>query len=259
VSTYCLTGPKLDTVQTRSHTVIGRFAHLDDPREMPAYGIDEAAVYLQIPRATLRSWVVGRNYPVKGGERAFRPLILPAAEEGGRLLSFFNLVEAHVLAAIRRVHRVDLRAVRNAIDFLDRRYGTSHPLADQSFVTDGKDLFVQELGRLIAASASGQLAMRQVLDAHLQRIDRDALGGAERLYLFTRAGSPAGDPPRTVVVDPRVAFGRPVLAGTGIPTSVIAERFKAGESVEELAEDYGRSASEIEEALRCEQPVRTAA
>ena len=33
-----------------------------DPRELPTYGIVEAAHYLLIPRATLRSWVVGYTY-----------------------------------------------------------------------------------------------------------------------------------------------------------------------------------------------------
>jgi uncharacterized protein (DUF433 family) len=42
------------------------------------------------------------------------------------------------------------------------------------------------------------------------------------------------------------------LAGTGIATTVIAQRYKAGESIEELAEDYGRSTSEIQEAIRSE-------
>lgn len=225
---------------------------------MPAYGISEAAVYLRIPQATLRSWVVGRNYPVRGGRRRFEPLIRPAGGDA-RLLSFFNLVEAHVLGAIRHVFRIDLPAVRNAIDFLEKRSQSEHPLADRPFLTDGNDLFIKELGRLVAVSASGQLAMREVLGAHLRRIDRDAKGVAASLYLFTRGGSRTADEPRRVVIDPRVQFGRPVLAGTGIPTAVIAERFKAGESIEELVTDYGRSAADIQEALRCEQSVSEAA
>ena len=61
-----------------------------------------------------------------------------------------------------------------------------------------------------------------------------------------------------VVIDPRIAFGQPVIAGTGIRTSIIAERFEAGESIEELVAEYGRTAREIEEAIRSEFP-RTAA
>jgi uncharacterized protein (DUF433 family) len=56
-----------------------------------------------------------------------------------------------------------------------------------------------------------------------------------------------------VSIDPRVAFGRPVISGTRIPTSDVADRFNAGESPADLAFDYGRSQDEILEAIRCEQ------
>ncbi|MCG3134124.1 MAG: putative antitoxin VapB45 [Planctomycetes bacterium] len=238
---------------------VEKYAAIEDARDVPAYGVAEAAAYLQIPPTTLRSWVVGRRYPVRGGSRRFEPLIRPAGRDRVLLLSFFNLVEAHVLDAIRHVYRIDVRAVRNAIDFLEKRFHSRHPLADRPFLTDGKDLFIKELGRLIAVSAAGQTAMRDVLEAHLRRIERDAEGVAAGLCLFTRGGPRTADSPRVVIVDPRVHFGRPVLAGTGIPTAVIAERFKAGESIEELVADYGRSAAEIQEALRCEQSARDAA
>lgn len=77
-----------------------------------------------------------------------------------------------------------------------------------------------------------------------------------RLYPFTRRGDP--NEPRRVVIDPRISFGRPVLAGTGIPTAMLAERYKAGESVDELVKDYGRDRLGIEEAIRCELAVEAA-
>ena len=55
-----------------------------------------------------------------------------------------------------------------------------------------------------------------------------------------------------IVIDPRLSAGRPVIAGTGLATELIAERYKAGESITVLARDYGRENSEIEEAVRCE-------
>jgi uncharacterized protein (DUF433 family) len=246
------------TTATKPRMDVARFASIEDPREVPAYGIEEAALYLQVPPATLRSWCFGRDYPVKKGRARFKPLIRPASE-GVRLLSFLNLVEAHVLCAIRQEFGVDLAAVRRALDFVEKRRPSKHPLADRSFETDGQDLFIRELGQLIAASAGGQKAMREVLDAHLKRIVRDDKGLALRLWLFTRRGIHAPDAPRVVLVDPEVSFGRPVLAGTGIPTAVIAERFKAGETIADLAADYDRSPGDIEEALRCEQFFQRAA
>ncbi len=43
-----------------------------------------------------------------------------------------------------------------------------------------------------------------------------------------------------------------MISGTGLATEVIAERYKAGESIKSLANDYGRDSEEIEEAIRCE-------
>src|SRR5438132_998305 len=66
-----------------------------DPREMPAYSIPEAAHYLQIPPSTLRSWTKGWRYPTRAGEKRSAPLITPPAapEQGPLLLSFVNVVE----------------------------------------------------------------------------------------------------------------------------------------------------------------------
>ena len=98
--------------------------------------------------------------------------------------------------------------------------------------------------------------MRNLLEAHLRRIERDEAGFAVRLFPFTRKRQL--EEPRVVVIDPYVSFGRPVLVGTGIPTAVIAERYKAGESVDQLGNDYGRERDEIEEAIRCELEVEAA-
>lgn len=226
-----------------------------DPRELPAYGLTEAAHYLRIPKATLRSWVLGRYYPIQSGRRFFRPVItLP--ERNRLLLSFMNLVEAHVLDAIRREHEIPLEKVRRALHYLQNQFPSKHPLTDQRFETDGLSLFVEKYGKLINISADGQLAMRKLLEAHLRRIERDDAGFAVRLFPFTRKREL--EEPRAIVIDPYVSFGRPVLFGTGIATAVIAERYKAGESVDQLAQDYERERLEIEEAIRCELEVEAA-
>ena len=128
------------------------------------------------------------------------------------------------------------------------------------FETDGIDVFVNHLNQLIAVSREGQLAMRDLISAYLRRVEWDQDGIAARLFLFTRKPreQSIAEEPRAVVLDPRISFGQPVIAGTGLRTSIIAERYKAGESVEELAEDYGREASEIQEAIRCELELKAA-
>ena len=226
-----------------------------DPRELPAYSISESAHYLRIPRSTLRAWVAGQAYRHNGDTRLFRPIItLP--DRHASLLSFINLVEVHVLDALRREHEIPFQKVRKAILYLSKHLHSRHPLAEQRFETDGVDLFIRQYGQLVNISQSGQLAMRKILEAYLRRVEWDDAGVVARFYPFTRKRMV--DEPKAIVIDPRISFGRPVLAGSGIPTADIAERYKAGESVDELADDYGRKRLEIEEAIRCELDERAA-
>ena len=59
-------------------------------------------------------------------------------------------------------------------------------------------------------------------------------------------------------MDPYLSFGRPVIEGMGIATAIIAERYKAGESIEELARDYECPLLAIQEAIRCELDTQAA-
>ena len=226
---------------------------LRDPGLAPAYSVAEAAHYLRMPRETLRSWVAGRLYQASGGLKRSRPLV-QLDDPKRRYLSFVNLVEAHVLAAIRRRHGVQLPKVRAALDYLRRKFQIERPLIDQSFQTDGLDLFVERYGGLINASRQGQQEMKEMIGAHLRRIERDRHGTPVKLYPFTRdseTGAHVSDP-RVVVMNPAVSFGRPTIAGTGVPVSSVYERYKAGDSVADLARDLRLEVSAIEEAIRCE-------
>ncbi len=220
-----------------------------DPREIPTYSVRDAARYLRIPQGTIRSWVVGRNYTTATGPKAFHPLIV-VMDRKPSLLSFTNLIEVHVLRAMRKDHKIQLDKVRTALDYLEEQFQISHPLARQRFRTDGMDLFIDRYGTLINASRQGQTALKDALNRHLDRIEPDDQGLAMKLYPFTRSQEESS--PRLVSIDPRVAFGRLVIVGSGIPTRILAERYHAGDSIAELAEDYNCGVNVIEEAIRCE-------
>jgi uncharacterized protein (DUF433 family) len=223
-------------------------SHSIDPRDIPAYSTGEAAHYLGLPKSTLRAWFAG--------QRGFRAVIKPADAEAMEL-SFTNLVEAYVLAAIRRKHRIPLPKIRKSLEYLTRKLGAKRPLIDREFATNGVDLFVEYLGSTINISRDGQIEMADLLRAHLARIDRDANGLPLKLYPFMRAKAQRTQP-RSVVIDPRVSFGRPVIAGTGIPTAVLAEQFKAGDPVPLLAREYGADEEAVWDAIRCELDLRAA-
>lgn len=229
-----------------------------DPRNLPAYTLHEASRYTGVPINTLRTWISGRSYPTESGKKFSKPLII-RPNKADALVSFTNLIEAHVLNAIRRKHTIAMPRVRNALDYLSRKLHSQNPLAEYDFETDGIDLFIEKSGILINASLGGQFAMKEILQVYLKRIERDENGIARQLFPFTRLASDGrGDDPRIVAINPRIAFGKPVISGTGIPTATIAERYKMGESILEIADDYRREPNEVEEAIRCELELQAA-
>ena len=226
-----------------------------DPRDVPVSRVPEAARYLSLPSSTLRAWTFGQ----KNRDELFRRVIDPQDQENG-LLSFKNLVEAHVLSALRAHHHIPLPRIRRAIDYLSQLTGKDRPLVDLPLMTDGASVFVRAVDEgILDASSRGQLAIEAFVAAYLKRVEADE-SGVIRLFPFTRKREliepvELRRQPKVVVIDPRISFGRPVLVRTNIRTAVVAQRYLAGESIEDLAKDYRRSPLEIEEAIRCEVPA----
>ncbi|MBX6332873.1 MAG: DUF433 domain-containing protein [Gemmatimonadaceae bacterium] len=219
-----------------------------DRREIPAYPLAEAARYVRLAPATLRAWVVGRPYPKRDGKGYFQPLIRPA-DPKGVILSFNNLIEAHVLRALRTEHGVSIKAVRDALRYAERAFHIDRLLLKKDLRTAAGELFLERYGQLVSLSRSGQLAMRKLLDAYLQRVDWDD-SLPIRLYPFVSGELTAQRP---IAIDPNIAFGRPVLSRSSISTAAIAERIDAGESIEDVAADYGLEREEVEEAVLYER------
>lgn len=216
-----------------------------DPRDTAAYTLTEAARYLKVPAATLRSWVVGRH-PKNEGVAQFRPLIRPPSTQPA-LLSFWNLIEAHVLRALRTEHGISIADLRGALRYAQRHLAVERLLLDKRLRTEAGELFLERYGDLINLSASGQLAMRKVFEEHLKRIEWGDLPFPIRLYPFV--SSSADTPDRPIAIDPEIAFGRPIVVRAGITTQAIVDRIDAGETIEEVASDYGLGREDIEQAV----------
>jgi len=217
----------------------------NDPRDQAAYGLAEAARYLRLPAATLRAWTFGRQYPTAQGEGRFRPLIRPASKEPP-LLSFSNLIEAHVLRALRTEHGVSVKALREAVHFAEQKLNIERLLLRPELRANAGRIFLDRYGELINLSASGQLAMRQVLNVHLKRVtwqDHFPI----RLHPFVLGDGTDAEMP--IAIDPRISFGRPVVVSRSISTAAITGRIDAGESIADIAADYKLGEEDIEHAV----------
>src|SRR5262245_54376640 len=85
-----------------------------DPREVPMYWLSDIAVFTGVPESTLKRWT--------GQITGVRPLIQPPPDEWQQRtsearLSFSNLLEAHILDAVRKAN-IPTARVRRGLEYL---------------------------------------------------------------------------------------------------------------------------------------------
>lgn len=209
-----------------------------DPRNIPNYTAAEVGRYLGVSGRTVSAWVNGTTYNRKVGKGSFEPVIR-LEDSAGRLLSFTNMVELYVVAALRQRYNVALRNIRTAVAYVEEHLGVEHPLAHKTFETDGVDLFVKAWDELINASRGGQVEMKEIVREYLQRVEWDENAMASKLYPLMRKDADPSLVPKVICIDPRIAFGAPIIAGTGISFGVLRSRAAAGDTIEDLSCDYG--------------------
>ena len=180
----------------------------------------------------------------------FQPLIHPPAGQSPAL-SFWNLIEAHVLRSLRTEHAVSIKDVRSALAYAENSLQISRLLLRKELRTNAGKVLLDRYGELIELSASGQLAMRHLLEEHLKRIEWDEWQFPVRLYPFLSVEPASAE--RPIAIDPKIAFGRPIVVRAGISTAAIIGRIDAKEPVAEVAADYDLSVQEVEQAVLYER------
>lgn len=219
-------------METRSTTEYGT---------APRYAISEAARILRVKPMTLRTWCVG--WTETSARRSQPPVIRPDGDQvDGTFLSFFNLIEAGFLNAYRETG-APMQRVRVALDFCRGRLSIERPLLTERFQILGRDLLVECDRGLLNASASGQYVWPELVERWLREIDFDPQGPFQ-VWIAGRENS--------ILVNPRIGFGVPILASCGVRTEEVVARFHAGEDPREIAEDLGAKEDEVVEAIRWE-------
>jgi uncharacterized protein (DUF433 family) len=215
-------------------------AHLD----RPLYSYEEADHLAGLGRGTARRWLEGYAYTAGSGERVLQPAITNgrrSKDEPG--VSFLELVE---LVAIGRLKGLGftLPQIRRIAGFCRKRLGTDYPFASPLFKTDGRDIFVGRPTYLLdVLRRKGAQAWNEVLAPFLESLDyQDDL--ARRWWPLGKA--------EPVIVDPDYGFGLPVVAGSGVRTEIVLERFRAGDRRDEIARDFNLTPDQVERALQFE-------
>ncbi len=203
---------------------------------VPNYQVREAARYAGVSSQTVLNWQ-------KAGLKQ-----TIASREMREALSYMQLIEVAVVAKMRKagVRPPEIRATR---EYVSKKLRSEYPFAEYRFKTDGKKLFMdyeqvegkKGRGKLLRPGQNGQLAWEEVI-GRLLEFEYEHKGIAIRWHVAGRGSS--------VLIDPRVAFGAPMVRGT--PTWAIRGRWEAGETIDEIADDFGLTENEVRDALTFE-------
>ncbi len=224
----------------------------DDPRlSLRLFTVAEAAGWLAVPRSTFHGWVHGWEYGRPGRQPVVgRPLVLSLpARRGQSAVPFLGLVEGLVLTGFRRAG-VPLQRIRPALERLDQELGLRHALASDRLTTDGAEVLYdygavldpEGIGELVTVR-SGQRVFAPVVREYLRRIRYSSDHWAEQVEL-------PGYAVARVVVNLGVAHGRPALEPSRVPVEDVLNRWIAGDSLAELAEDFGLGGAVLEDLIR---------
>ncbi|NMO50418.1 DUF433 domain-containing protein [Actinoplanes sp. TBRC 11911] len=199
----------------------------------------EAATHLQIPERTMRRWL----RPEDG-----RPALVHSVgppKRGRPSVPFIALVEAYVLRALRDLE-LSPRAIAEAAAEVRAEFGTEYGLATRRIATDGIDVFIHYLDSdELARAQDRQIPIRGVVEDYLKYVSWDSDGFAQRLVL--RRYDPAV---ARVVIDPRFAWGAPIVEQAKVTVDAVLGMWRGGESPETVAGEYGLSIEQVEALIR---------
>ena len=211
------------------------------------YSAAEAARMIGMRPVTLRRWLMGYEHEGKVEPRLWAPQ--HHFEDDELMLGFRDLVEARVVHGLRGLG-IGLTTIRKCVSRAREIVGDDRPFSTRQFKSDGRSIFLDitvavEEPKLIDLR-SRQWVFRDVVAPSLAGIDFGSKA-AERWWLL--------DGKKTIVADPAIAFGQPIIAGVGMTTARVAQAVKAEGGVKQVARVYDLRPQAIRDALAYEDQL----
>ena len=170
-------------------------------------------------------------------------------------LSFKDLLELRAVEQFR-LHNVSLPVIREALHVLRDYLQRDYPLINPQLSTDGKKVFLKVLEN------SGETAITDLVKR--QNVFHAVISPSLKADIeFDPSGYPIRWKPdpedENIVVDPRFAFGKPIVLPSHMPTATLAQAAEVEGSAEAAARAYEVTQEEVERAVKFETRVLSGA
>jgi len=211
------------------------------------YTAPEAARMIGMRPLTLRRWLLGYEHDQKSEPALWAPQYNPVVD--GVYLGFRDLIEARIVNALRGRH-FGLPTIRLCIERARQIVGDERPFSTEQFKTDGKTIFLKITRHLdepeLIDLRKSQGVFNRVVAPSLADLDFGESGAARWWLLHGK---------KSIVADPRRAFGQPIVADHGITTARLAQAVKAEGSIGRVAKIYEIRQNLVRDALLYESNI----
>jgi uncharacterized protein (DUF433 family) len=194
------------------------------------YSISEAIRLTRLKPQRVREW-----FSERASGQTRRPSFRSdyQAVGGDRALSFHDLVEFFIAGQLRD-RGVSLQTLRQVQEALQVHLRTRHPFCRREVLTQGGQVLTFGLDKPgeeeMIEVLSRQRVFPDILLPFLQKIDYDEVTEMARRWCIADL----------VVIDPAICLGKPIIAGVGITTAVLAASYQANNQNAELVADWFR-------------------
>ncbi len=215
------------------------------------YTFQEASKLTNASAQDLRRWLKGHAYKARSSDKRmncpplWRTELAESQIEG---ISFHDLLEVRFVQAFRK-YGVSLQTIRLASQQARQMFDHSYPFTCKRFQTDGRSIFaaaLEETGETqLLDLAKRQYTFAKIIEPSLYRgIEFGHNELASRWYPVARS--------KAIVLDPAIAFGKPIVTDGSIRTSILHDAFKAEKNKQFVAKLYEVPVSAVEAAIRFE-------
>lgn len=199
------------------------------------YTLNDAPLLLGIPKQRLSRWL-----STYWNTRFITDSTYTQKDGGLRYFNFHTLIELKVVSIMREAGLSFLK-IEEAHRLLSEQFNSPYPFAYKDlYLSKNWIYFLTEKG-VVSADKKMQYGLEEFIKPYAQLIDfdeRDKIASA--LYLNEE---------KDLVTRPDIQLGEPVFVGTRIKVHDIVAYVEAGESIENLTNDFGLSKANIEHAL----------
>jgi uncharacterized protein (DUF433 family) len=217
------------------------------------YAAGEAARIARLTSSRVHRWLRGYTFKGRDGREHWSGPVFQREHAGESLaLTFADLVELLFVKGFLD-EGVPMHVVRTVHTEASREFETRHPFTQRRFEHDGRTIIERvrsENGEeLLVDRYRAQHLLVAVMQPLVRKLAYDTVTLEARRYFPLGAD-------RSVVIDPRRAFGEASIERRGVPTRVLFRASRSGESAAAIARWYGVELHELEAALQYERALR---